>query len=151
MGTRGRQSMAALSVVQTGVEECRRPQPPQDLSAEQRMEWLAVVNRLPADWFQPETWPLLAQYCRHVVAARRVAELVSTLEMEMLREPAEGESKVGLMLGATKAMDRLLKMQEREGRAMSSLATRMRLTQQSTYDPKTKKPPQVKRPWEGTA
>lgn len=148
MGTRGRPSLASLSVVQTGVDEYQRPSPPAELSSEQRMEWLAVVNRLPADWFQPETYPLLSQYCRHVVSARRVAELVSALEEEMAREPAEGESKVELMLGATKAMDRLLKMQEREGRAMSSLATRMRLTQQSTYDPKTKKPPQVRKPWE---
>jgi hypothetical protein len=118
------------------------------LSHEQRREWLVVVNRLPAEWFQPETFPLLAQYCRHVVAARRVAELIAALEEEMSREPEDGESKVGLMLGATQAMDRLLKMQEREGRAMSSLATRMRLTQQSTYDPKAKKPIAKRNPWE---
>lgn len=148
MGTRGRQSLAALSVVQPGAQECQRPAPPAELSPEQRHEWLAVVNRLPAEWFQPETYPLLAQYCRHVVSARRVAELVAALEEEMGKEPEEGESKIALMLGASKAMDRLLKMQEREGRAMSSLATRMRLTQQSTYDPKTKKPTQAKRPWE---
>lgn len=44
--------------------------------------------------------------------------------------------------------DRLLKMQEREGRAMSSLATRMRITQQTTYDKSKKKPVTGKKPWE---
>lgn len=148
MGTRGRESLASLSVVQTGLVESQRPAPPAELSKEQRMEWLAVVNRLPADWFQPETFPMLAQYCRHVVSARRVAELIGTLEDEMSKEPPEGESKVEAMLGATRTMDRLLKMQEREGRAMSSLATKMRLTQQSTYSPKHRKPSTEKKPWQ---
>lgn len=148
MGTRGRTSLASLSIVQTGVEESPRPSPPAELSKEQRMEWLAVVNRLPGDWFQPETYPMLAQYCRHVVSARRVAELIATLEDEMSKEPPEGESKVEAMLGATRTMDRLLKMQEREGRAMSSLATKMRLTQQSTYSPKHRKPSTEKKPWQ---
>jgi hypothetical protein len=39
-------------------------------------------------------------------------------------------------------------MQEREGRALSSLATRMRLSQQTTYDKSKKKPLQGKKPWE---
>jgi hypothetical protein len=100
------------------------------------MEWLAVVNRLPADWFQPETFPMLAQYCRHVVSARRVAQLIDSIESDEERF-------------TTEEYDRLLKMQEREGRAMSSLATRMRMTQQSTYDRTTKKKEALSvRPWE---
>jgi hypothetical protein len=46
------------------------------------------------------------------------------------------------------ALDQLYKMQEREGRALSSLATRMRITQQTTYDKSKKKPAQTKNPWE---
>jgi hypothetical protein len=44
--------------------------------------------------------------------------------------------------------DQLLKMQEREGRALSSLATRLRITQQATVSAKAKKPSGLKRPWE---
>ena len=77
---------------------------------------------------------LLTQYCRHVVAARRIAQLIDEIK--------GGEDEL-----ATK-YDNLYKMQEREGRAMSSLATRMRLTQQSTYDPKmAKKGVEPTPPW----
>ena len=45
--------------------------------------------------------------------------------------------------------DLLLKMQEREGRALSSLATRMRMTQQTQYDKSKKRGSgAVKKPWE---
>lgn len=130
-----RKSLAALSVVQpVGLEEVRRPMPPAELGDEQKQEWLAVVNRLPADWFPRETHSMLAQYCRHVVAARRVAQLIESAEQS---DPF-----------AVEDYDRLLKMQEREGRALSSLATRMRMTQQSTYDESKKKPIEKKaKPW----
>lgn len=132
-----RQSAAALSVVPpVPLDEVRRPMPPADLSDEQKQEWLAVVNRLPAEWFPRETHAVLAQYCRHVVAARRIAQLVDRMESDQ-----EGFS--------IEEYDRLLKMQEREGRALSSLATRMRLTQQSTYDEtKRKSTKKEVRPWE---
>lgn len=135
MGARGRQSSASLSVVGAGqVSAVERPAPPLDLTDEQRTEWLAIVNRMPADWFPRETHAMLAQHCRHVVAARRIAQLI---------DQAEADAAFDL-----DAYDKLLKMQEREGRAMSSLATRMRLTQQTTYDKSRKKPAAGKRPWD---
>jgi hypothetical protein len=132
---RGRVSAAALTVISPGgIETIRRPAPPDDLSDEQAAEWKAVVNRLPADWFPRETQGMLAQYCRHVVAARRVAQLVKAIE-------ADADFDIV-------AYDRALKMQEREGRAISSLATRMRITQQTSYDKSKKKPIQGVKPWE---
>ena len=142
MGNRGRRSSASLSVIAGGgrtgqIEVMRRPDPPDELSDEQAAEWLAVVGRLPADWFPRETHGMLAQYCRHIVAARRVAELIAA---------AEGAKEFDVA-----AYDVLLKMQEREGRALSSLATRMRLSQQATFDKQKKKPLQGKAPWESKA
>lgn len=136
MGTRGRTSSAELSVISGGgIETIRRPEPPGDLTDEQADEWRAVVNRMSADWFPRETHGMLAQYCRHVVAARRCAQLVAEIE---------GSEPFDLA-----AYDRALKMQEREGRAISSLATRMRISQQATVSAKTaRKPPQVRKPWE---
>jgi hypothetical protein len=135
MGTRGRTSAAALSVVTGPVETISRPDPPDDLTDDQSAEWRAVVARMPADWFPRETHGMLAQYCRHVVSARRVAKLLAA---------AEQSSDFGV-----NGYDQLLKMQEREGRALSSLATRMRLSQQTTYDKSKKKPVQSKKPWDG--
>ncbi len=136
MGKRGPQSGASLEVAKVGpVETVARPDAPYDLTDEQSEEWWAVVNRLPADWFPRETHGLLAQYCRHVVAARRVAQLVTACEEE------------GKVLDLAR-YDQLLRMQEREGRALSSLATRLRITQQATVSPKTQKPGAVRKPWE---
>lgn len=120
MGTRGRKSAAELAVVPSVVEIVPRPVAPSELTDEQADEWRAVVSRMPADWFPRETHGLLVQYCRHVVAARRVAQLIAG---------EESGDKVDL-----EDYDRLLKMQEREGRAISSLATRMRVSQQSAFD-----------------
>ena len=137
MGTRGRTSAASLEVATAAqVERIDRPDAPYDLTDEQSEEWWAVVNRLPADWFPRETHGVLAQYCRHVVASRRVAQLIAA------EEAGEGDLDLA-------RYDQLLKMQEREGRALSSLATRLRITQQATVSPKTKKPPiAARKPWE---
>ena len=134
MGTRGRASAASLEVARPVVESLQRPDAPYDLTDDQAEEWWAVVNRLPADWFPRETHAVLAQYCRHVVAARRVAQLVASCEASAEMDLSQ--------------YDQLLKMQEREGRALSSLATRLRITQQSTVDKRVQKPSAVKRPWE---
>lgn len=137
MAKRGRVSVAALAVssLAAPIETVQRPDAPYDLTDEQAKEWWAVVNRMPADWFPRETHGMLAQYCRHVVAARRVAELVKSVE---------AENEFDLL-----AYDRALKMQEREGRAISSLATKMRISQQTTYDKSRKKPSAALKPWEG--
>lgn len=134
MATRGRASAASLEVARPLVESLQRPDAPYDLTDDQSEEWWAVVNRLPADWFPRETHAVLAQYCRHVIAARRVAQLVAACESKEEMDLAQ--------------YDQLLKMQEREGRALSSLATRLRITQQATVDKRVQKPTAVKRPWE---
>ena len=135
MDQRGRKSAASLAVVGAGaIDAVSRPEAPHDLTKEQAAEWREIVDRMPAEWFPRETHGLLAQYCRHLVAARRVGQLVAMAE-------AADDFDVD-------EYDKLLKMQEREGRAISSLATRMRLTQQTTYDKSKKKPAVSKRPWE---
>jgi chaperone required for assembly of F1-ATPase len=136
MATRGRKSAASLEIATASpVETVARPDAPYDLTDEQTEEWWAVVNRMPADWFPRETHGMLAQYCRHVVAARRVAQLIAKAEKQKALD--------------VEAYDRLLKMQEREGRAISSLATRMRISQQATVRAEqARKPKQVDKPWE---
>jgi hypothetical protein len=149
MEGRGRKSAASLSVISSsGIETIERPRPPSDLNQEQAREWVSIVNRMPADWFPRETHGMLAQLCRHLVAARRVADMITALENELSGEPEEGQTQAQIILGATKAFDRLYKMQEREGRAISSLSTKMRLSQQSTYDKSKRKPGQTRKPWE---
>jgi len=119
MGTRGPKSQAEKSVAQVSrIDAVRRPKPPATLSDEQSRVWLEIVEALPADWFGRETFGILEQYCKHVISARRVADLIDAEE----KAPDLDLDRY----------DKLFKMQEREGRAMSSLATRLRITKQAT-------------------
>jgi hypothetical protein len=138
MRQRGRKGIAqegtavALTIVQ-------RPEAPLDLTPDETDEWHAVVDALPADWFPRETWPLLAQFCRHTVAARRIAQLI---DAEM--------SKTDMPIMFLKE---LLTMQRGETAALKALAASMRLSQQSTWNAKSgdtaKSKRTVKRLWEG--
>ena len=81
MGVRGRTSAEALSVIgPSGIETYRRPDAPDELTSEQAAEWHAVVNRMPADWFPRETHAMLVQYCRLLIRARRLAQLIDAAE-----------------------------------------------------------------------
>jgi hypothetical protein len=144
---RGRRSSASLTVVPALVGAVPRQRAPSELSKEQAGIWNAVVAAEPADWFSGSTRPLLVQFCRHIIAARRVAEMVATLEADIATKSAEQSERLAVMLSAAKALDRLLKMQERESRAIASLATKMRITQQATTNHRGNKI-EAKKPWE---
>jgi len=132
-----------------GIETIRRPDPPIELTEDEGEVWRVVVNRLPADWFPAETLPMLAQYCRHTVASRRVAAMISSLDEECAKAVKDGAAQGEVVLGSAKALDRLLKMQERESRCLASLATKMRISQQTQYDKSRKRGAVApKKPWE---
>lgn len=139
MGKRGPKSSASLSVLTADpskIEIVERQKPPHDLSDEEVEIWHAVVSSVAADWFTRGTTPLLSQYCRHAVQARRLAELI---------EKATSDPELEI-----KDYDRLLKMQQRESAAISMLATKMRISQQSTTNHRGNKNTQAgRKPWEG--
>jgi hypothetical protein len=147
MKQRGRRLSASLLVVPNPVEAIPRQRAPAELTEEEADNWNAVVGAEPADWFSGSTRPLLTQYCRHVVAARRVAEMIATLDAEINTKSAEQSERLATMLSAVKAFDRLQKMQERESRAIASLATKMRVSQQATINQRGNRI-EVKKPWE---
>ena len=122
MKKRGRTSAAELSVLSfpdpSRIEGGERPSAPSTLPASAQAVWTRVVASLPADWFSEASWPVLEQYCRHVVEARRLSELIH-------RAIESPELEID-------AYDRLLKMQERATRTLVSCATKLRITPQST-------------------
>jgi hypothetical protein len=125
MEQRGRKSAASLEVANHSVTEVHRPGPSSELSAEEKAEWMVVVNDLPADWFRDSNLVVLEGYCRTAVNCRRIAQLI---------ERCIGADEFDL-----NEYDKLLKMQETQHRALLSFATKMRLTQQATYDKERRK------------
>jgi len=135
MGDRGRPSAASILSEAARLETTERPHPPHDLSDEEVEIWVKVAASQKSDWFTDGNLPLLAQYCRHCVQARRVAEWI---------EKATGDSKLRVSDYA-----RLLTMQSRETRLMIMLATKMRITQQSVINNRGNKRSVSSKPWEG--
>lgn len=134
MGDRGRESKAELTVAKANATPIERPAPPADITNEQKIIWVTIVNRMPADWFPPETHGTLIQLCRHRVRARRLAQLV---------EDMEGNEDFDV-----KAYRDLIRSEGENTRIIESCETKLRLTPQSTYDKSKKKGSSVKRPWE---
>lgn len=129
-------------------EAVPRQRAPSNLTRDEVSVWNGIVSAEPADWFSGSTRPLLVQYCRHIIAARRVAGMIETLHAGVEAKAVTEQSEVmTVMLAAAKALDRLQKMQERETRALTSLATKMRLTQQSTRTHRGNRI-ESRKPWE---
>lgn len=145
MAQRGRKSAASLAVAAqvASVTATQRLPAPAHLSDAERGIWLEMVNDQPAGAFTAVHGPLMEQYCRHVVQSRLIANELLNFDTAWLAD------EDGL-----KRYDRLLAMQEREGRAASSLATRLRITRQavdhSIVARSIANAPKAKKPWELT-
>jgi hypothetical protein len=127
-------------VAPTRVDE--RLRAPLHLSDAERSVWVEVVNDQPGGAFTPTHSPLLEMYCRHITQARILADELINFERAWLAD-SDG----------LKRYDRLLAMSERESRAASSLATRLRITRQAVEHPTTvgrslKNQAKGRKPWE---
>lgn len=143
MAQRGRKSAASLEIAGMSAPVLTsRLLPPVHVSDAERCVWLEVVGDQPADSFTPTHSPLLELYCRHIVQARVLADELANFDRAWMADD-EG----------LKRYDRLLGMAERESRAASSLATRLRITRQAVEHPTTvgrglKNQSRARKPWE---
>jgi hypothetical protein len=91
-GRGGRKSAASLAVVNVLGNE--RPAPPDDLSETEAKEWREIAGRMPHDWFTRENHPLLAEYCRHIVRARDLAQDIAKFKQFPASDPTEFQQDV---------------------------------------------------------
>lgn len=119
---RGRKSAAELTVVKGGFGTGRAPPPP-GLTERQTEIWRDVVETEPTEFFATAaTRGLLADLCRHRETSEQLSEAVAKFKPEWLREKG-GPERYGQLLG----------MRDREVRATTTLATKLRLTNQARY------------------
>lgn len=93
--------------------------PPEGLTEDQAGVWRTVVGARSADFFSEDAAPLLEEYCRVVVMCRLLAFQV----------------EAALAADEPSSLKALLGMRDKESRRMASLATKLRLTNQSRYTP----------------
>lgn len=109
MGQRGRKSAAALATPAKATRA--RLEPPADLDAQEEEVFRQIVGDWPADHFRRSDLPVVSAYCRGIIFERRLGE------------------------AATRDSDHV-KLWMDAARTVISLATKLRLTPQSRYDPK---------------
>lgn len=94
---------------------------PEGLTADQATVWHETVHSRSSDYFGPESVPLLAEYCRVVVMCDVLDEKV----------------QAAIAVGEPAVIKAFLDMRDKESRRMTSIATKLRLTNQSRYTHKT--------------
>ena len=135
-----RKSAEALSVI-THLPG-QRTEPPPGFPINATAVWRSVVASKPHDWFTADSVYLLEAYCHAVVSHRLISIGVAAFDTAKMTTP-EGIA----------TYDQLTRMQERQARVMTSIATKLRLTQQSRYTPQAaataaKKVGGGSRPWD---
>lgn len=116
-----------------------RPSPPLDFDQLESSIWISIVNSMPADWFNIGSIPLLTQYVRHTVASENLAKLISNVTSD----PTEIDVKSYITL---------LRAQKEESAVLSSLATKLRISNQSLINKRGNHKEigsdEKKKPWE---
>jgi hypothetical protein len=133
----GPKTQAEYRAESARIPGAREPAP-KDLEPEAAVLWEAIVIRLPADWFTSETRPLLKAYCRHASFADQFAcdivELraaITALENDI----AHGRSGVRKLPKLREQLYALHKMHGYESDHAVTVATKLRLTNQSRFVP----------------
>lgn len=143
-----RENVIAFPVAKPARSKKRKPPAPAGsapayLTKEQAAIWREIIATKPADWFDADSAPLLAAYVRAVASCNRLARIVDDFERSRRFDS-----------DALRAYSAALTAQERASKVLISLATKMRLTQQSRYraDEAERRnrnaPKAVKKPWE---
>jgi hypothetical protein len=115
-----KKSAAALAIVPPS-KLGGKPAPPKSLTKREKDLWGEVVDTKPAGWWDADSLPVLREYVRAAVTC----DLLDARVRSAFRS------------GDDAALRGALDMRDKEARRMVSLATKMRLTQQSRYDAKT--------------
>ena len=122
MTQRGRKSAAELAIAPAGGIP-NRPDPPEAFTEVQAALWLAIVAEKPAGWFDAASEPLLASYCRGVVFVQELAAEIAALGKRCLRDPDK-----------LRRLEKLNVLLDKQEKRLVSIATKLRLTQQSRYN-----------------
>lgn len=100
------------------IEIIDRPNPPIDFDDREAAIWASIVNSMPADWFNIGSIPLLTQYVRHTVASQNLAQLIANI--------TSNSDEINI-----KSYITLLRAQKEESGILSSLATKLRISNQA--------------------
>jgi hypothetical protein len=117
-----RKSVASMSVAKVAKKDSRLP-PPSSLTKEQRVMWLAITSSRPSDWFTVDAGIMLLAYIKASTLYEKFAVNV---------EKAVDNKKT-----TTLEMQNLLSMMNGQLKIIIDFGSKMRLTNQSRWQPDT--------------
>ena len=133
--------MSKKKIIEGGFQE--RPKPPEDMNPAHAEIWNKTVRSEPVNWFQSQAQKdLLRMYCAAVYSAHLVQQFIDSFPIAMLSTP-----------NGTRHYNNLSRLRRDETNSAVSLATKLRITNQSRYDRKlaatmTRGQGGVSKPWE---
>ncbi len=127
----GRKSTAELGVKISALS-VRRPDPPEELSDDEKETWKAITATQPPDWWRVDTFPLLTAYCSHIENARRIDRLLTAVRTDEYMRNDDLSFTAYL-----NCLNTLLRSRDRESRALVNLARSMRISQQAMILPRS--------------
>jgi hypothetical protein len=119
-----RPSAAAAEQIAFAIPTAPLP-PPADLTPEQQADWRALVEPFAPGRFKPDQVPVLVELMRAQSRARQINEQLATLRKRDLTADTTGGAK------RRSIFMQLRDMADAETRLISSLSTKLRLTDQS--------------------
>jgi hypothetical protein len=133
-----------------------RMAPPPELRPIEQKVWLDITGRLPPEWFTADNAPLLKEMCRHIVIADEVMADMEPIRAQIaaIRSSLENESvKTKAINKAMKSLNLLRRFHVMQSNAIANLATKLRLTNQSRWQPlkadnQTARSADGPKPWE---
>jgi hypothetical protein len=121
---------ADLNVVQLGLPQYTRPDPPPDLEPPAAETWRTTVAAMRPDHFHGGTHHLLKLYCRSAMAGEMIA---AGLQRKSVDDPG---------------YRRLLNLANAQSKTTLALARSLRLTPKSRRDPVDTRWQDRRKPWE---
>lgn len=101
------------------IEVLDRPEPPANFNFLESEVWQMVVDSMPSGWFPEASFPVLSAYCKNTVAMDNISELITVCTQDPIK------MDINLYL-------KLVRSQKEVSSVLASLATKLRITQQST-------------------
>ena len=122
MKQRGRQSAASLSVAASS-NIVKLPPPPKHLTEAAGDTWRMVMASRSSEMIEPEAYPVLVEYCRSIEQADKIASEIGRFDASWLTDD-----------DGLKRYDKLLAMQDRLTKVITSTAVKLRLTPSTRFD-----------------
>ncbi|MCM2503902.1 hypothetical protein NDN16_09475 [Aureimonas altamirensis] len=117
----------ADNVTKLKIVKDQRPDAPSDLTPSQAQLWDDIVANEAVSFFQTTACQvLLKEFCRHTTTANHLAQAIEEIEETGFADE-----------DSFKTYHKLLTMRDKETRAISDKATKLRISNQARYDAKT--------------